>query len=402
MEQRTIRWFGRRAMVALVVGALLYGVTSWLTSFLNLSVSAVNLSLVLRPAVVVPILMGFFYGPLVGLGVGFFGNALGDWLVFNGAAPARLPAAFTFWHFHLGNGLMGALPGLYARYHPRYRSLGEVGAALVVAAAGVGVGMFTASALDFWLCRADAPAPWCRLVGPSFEFVMSARFLPLATTNVINTLILLPIVLYNAERLDLRQASWVRSGLLRRLLLAILVSAALPTLLLGYFLTQQFSLNQQLAATGASAPPLPTATLTVQILFTILVSLGFTVANATLVAQSFSRPLLRLSAAAEQMERGELPEGEAQQLAQSEGGDEIGQLARVFGRMAAEVIQREARLKQQIVALRIEIDEAKKAREVAEITGTDYFQSLQARARELRQGMKRATSTPPTPEPVGE
>jgi hypothetical protein len=70
--------------------------------------------------------------------------------------------------------------------------------------------------------------------------------------------------------------------------------------------------------------------------------------------------------------------------------------------MAAEVIQREACLKQQIVALRIEIDEAKKAREVAEITGTAYFQSLQARARELRQAMKRATSTPPTPEPVGE
>jgi hypothetical protein len=81
-------------MVALVVGALLYGVASWLTSFRNLSVSAVNLSLVLRPAVVVPILMGVLYGPLVGLGVGFFGNALGDWLVFNGAAPARLPAAF--------------------------------------------------------------------------------------------------------------------------------------------------------------------------------------------------------------------------------------------------------------------------------------------------------------------
>jgi hypothetical protein len=125
----------------------------------------------------------------------------------------------------------------------------------------------------------------------------------LATTNVINTLILLPIALYNAERLDLRQASWVRSGLLRRLLLAILVSAALPTLLLGYFLIQQFSLSQQLAATVLvrhPSPPRPSPCRSCS----ILVSLGFAVANATLVAQPFSRPRLRLSAAAEQMERG--------------------------------------------------------------------------------------------------
>jgi hypothetical protein len=34
--------------------------------------------------------------------------------------------------------------------------------------------------------------------------------------------------------------------------------------------------------------------------------------------------------------------------------------------------------------LRIEVDEAKKARAVAEITTTDYFQNLQLRAQQLR------------------
>ena len=61
--------------------------------------------------------------------------------------------------------------------------------------------------------------------------------------------------------------------------------------------------------------------------------------------------------------------------------DELGQLARVFQRMAQEVAAREQRFKQQIETLRIEIDETKKARQVAELTETDFFQQLQAQAR---------------------
>ncbi|MFN8534293.1 MAG: HAMP domain-containing protein [Dehalococcoidia bacterium] len=400
---RQIRLFGRREAIALVVGIVLYGVTSWLTSFLNLSVNAINVNLVLRPAVVVPILMGFFYGPVVGFGVGFFGNALGDWLTFNGANPAFIARAFTFWHSHLGNGLLGFVPGLYAwLLKPRYRTFREVMIALAVAVLAVAIGMGTSSLFDFWLCRAEAPAPWCRAIGPSFEFIVTTRFIPLFTSNAINTLILVPIVMYNAERIDLRNTNWVRSGLLQRLLLAIVISAGLPTLLLGYFLTQQFSINQQLTATASGAQQLSTTTLTVQILLTVLLSLVFTIANATLVAQSFSRPLLRLTAAAERMERGQLSEAEAAELTSTDQGDEIGQLSKVFGRMAEEVLQREARLKQQIVDLRIEIDEVRKTREVEEITGTDYFQALQARARELRRGMQRTTTSESSPEPVGE
>jgi integral membrane sensor domain MASE1 len=64
--------------------------------------------------------------------------------------------------------------------------------------------------------------------------------------------------------------------------------------------------------------------------------------------------------------------------------DRLGQLARVFGRMAQEVYARERRLREQVAQLRIEIDESKKTREVAEITETDYFQRLRERAQQLR------------------
>ena len=64
--------------------------------------------------------------------------------------------------------------------------------------------------------------------------------------------------------------------------------------------------------------------------------------------------------------------------------DALGQLARVFQRMAREVFERERRLKAQVQQLRIEIDEAKAAREVSEITDTDFFRELQEKASKLR------------------
>jgi CheY-like chemotaxis protein len=64
--------------------------------------------------------------------------------------------------------------------------------------------------------------------------------------------------------------------------------------------------------------------------------------------------------------------------------DALGQLARVFQQMATEVRARERRLKQQVRKLRIEIDEARAARQVAEITETEYFQDLQRKVSKLR------------------
>jgi DNA repair ATPase RecN len=64
--------------------------------------------------------------------------------------------------------------------------------------------------------------------------------------------------------------------------------------------------------------------------------------------------------------------------------DALGQLARTFQRMASEVRAREERLHQQVRELKIEIDEGRQERKVAEITGTEYFKDLRNRAEELR------------------
>jgi hypothetical protein len=53
--------------------------------------------------------------------------------------------------------------------------------------------------------------------------------------------------------------------------------------------------------------------------------------------------------------------------------------------MAEQVKAREQKLKQQVVELNFEIDEAKRERQVAAVTGTQYFQQLQQKAHRLKQ-----------------
>ena len=52
---------------------------------------------------------------------------------------------------------------------------------------------------------------------------------------------------------------------------------------------------------------------------------------------------------------------------------------------ALEVYAREERLRREVRSLEVQIDESKRARQVAEIADTDYFQTLQRKARELRE-----------------
>ena len=52
--------------------------------------------------------------------------------------------------------------------------------------------------------------------------------------------------------------------------------------------------------------------------------------------------------------------------------------------MADKVRQREQSLKRQVEALKIEIDETKRKKQVSEIADSDFFRELQAKARDMR------------------
>ncbi|CAN5584359.1 hypothetical protein BH23CHL7_BH23CHL7_16260 [soil metagenome] len=98
--------------------------------------------------------------------------------------------------------------------------------------------------------------------------------------------------------------------------------------------------------------------------------------------REYLEQVAKVTDAAVALEAGEF--GSDSLSAVADRSDALGQLARTFQKMAAEVAAREERLRAQVRELRIEIDEARQAAKVAEITGSDYFQDLRSRAADLR------------------
>lgn len=94
----------------------------------------------------------------------------------------------------------------------------------------------------------------------------------------------------------------------------------------------------------------------------------------------------RVTGAAAALEAGTEDLGDLASVAARD--DALGVLARRFESMAREVLAREARLREQVRELRIEIDQTRQARQVAEITDTDFFRDLRGRATELRRTMR--------------
>ena len=75
--------------------------------------------------------------------------------------------------------------------------------------------------------------------------------------------------------------------------------------------------------------------------------------------------------------------------------DEVGELARTFQRMGAEIVERERRLREQVARLTVEIDRTRVEEAVADITESEYFARIKERADELRWN-RRDEDDPPT------
>jgi nitrogen fixation/metabolism regulation signal transduction histidine kinase len=121
---------------------------------------------------------------------------------------------------------------------------------------------------------------------------------------------------------------------------------------------------------------------------TALVLLALAV--SAVLARRVTGPVLRLTGAAAAVEAETCNPADLNDLARRD--DELGELARVFQRMAEDVILRELRLREQLRELRVEIDEVRAAKQVAEITETDYFKDLRSKASALRERHRSAGS----------
>lgn len=363
----------------MIVGVVLYAGITAITSFANLG-EAIGGDI--RPAIAVPIFFGFVFGPIVGFVVGALGNFCYDlyagWIqipppMITDSMLVNITIGLLL-NWEIGNGLIGFIPGLRAVAHPHYRTWREQFVALGYLSVAIVSGVGFAALLDVYLY-------------PGADMTMfTTQFLPIVRVNLLNAALLVPILLFNYERLALANRDWFRSVLLRRFALTILLSAALPTALLSMFLINQ-----------ASEAAIHSTSLMIQLSLTIGITVIFTLVNAVILAQGILRPLLNLTEAAKAIQGNHFTSQQAAAL--RDGLDErteLSDLSEVFSEMAEEVIAREESLRKQVNELKIIIDESQRHEQVIEITESEYFRNLQQRADKIRQRHQRNLSLPPT------
>jgi energy-coupling factor transport system substrate-specific component len=170
MEKKSLWKFGTREVVYAAIGAALYAVLAVATNFLQIP-SAGNVSF--RPAVAIPMFFGIAFGPLVGFISGFLGNIISDMISGYG---------FWFW-WDLGNGIMGLIPGLMAFSFTSFKAQATLIKAEIYVIVGVLVGMGVASLSEMWVSGAD------------MNTVIVGNWVPAITGNLVNGLILVPILM---------------------------------------------------------------------------------------------------------------------------------------------------------------------------------------------------------------
>lgn len=166
---------GVRQVVYMALGAALYGGLSYLTNILQLPATS-NVSF--RPAIVIPLLFGAVFGPWVGLFTGGVGNFLGDYISGYG----------VYWNWDVGNGLIGFVAGLALFITwGRYSKVANIITAEIFGIIAVLVGIGFAAYSDIWVSKYDFAAA-------------TGNFVPAALSDLVNGIILLPILLvaYNA------------------------------------------------------------------------------------------------------------------------------------------------------------------------------------------------------------
>jgi len=124
-----------------------------------------------------------------------------------------------------------------------------------------------------------------------------------------------------------------------------------------------------------------------QVLLAFIITYGLLFAIVYFLSSFFTRPIVALTQAAARIGEGDY-EGSLAQLATNRQAslfaDETTRLSQVFQSMVDKVYQREQTLRKQVEELKIEIDEARRRKDVGEIVETDFFRSLQSKAREMR------------------
>lgn len=203
--------------------------------------------------------------------------------------------------------------------------------------------------------------------------------------------------------------AFLRSGMLRTLLVVLLALSLTPLLVTsGLSLWDNARLNESVASLeegGVDAAAMSTLEdLQTDVsrrnwisLVVFVLALGGIVGAGVFLSRYLARPLLLLGDVARKVSAGDYSQDVTRLIGPRR--DEIGEFAEAFNLMVAMIEAREVNLRAQVQRLKIEIDEARKQQQVAEITDSEYFRQLRESAQRMReQAGRRAEGSSPDPE----
>jgi energy-coupling factor transport system substrate-specific component len=167
-----------RTIVYAAIGAALYGVLG-LFSFLLPGTQNVSI----RPAFAIVTFFGYGFGPIVGLFVGFVGNAIIDQIQGSGF--------LTYWNWSLANGLAGLVAGLGSLYLGGMATGSISRRALGGAIAGI-----VGAVVGFLFVFSDM-----FMGGGDFNTILTTSYIPVVIADVIAAAILTPVLVYAWEPL---------------------------------------------------------------------------------------------------------------------------------------------------------------------------------------------------------
>lgn len=336
---------GMRALVLIISAALVYG---FLNAYSNRLLLPSAPFIALRPQVVLPFFLGFVFGPWVGFLTGFLGNMIGDALCGYGC--------WTFWNWHIANGIYGLLPGFACYFGLKeIRTLRRfvIMETIVVATNLVAIGVAVLADL-LWLKTMQFPES------------LNSWILPALITNIVLSFVLVPLLLVFVKFIVITVETRITLVLSWLIVSIVVISATAVTWTVWNDLTSQAASVQAFYSAG--------------IVTVLVVIIGFLI--SVFLAHRITDPLANLGQAARQVEQGEYQLPVLDTL--DKRSDEFGQLATVMRSMASQIEARETRLKNQVAELKIEIDRTKQDEDVREIVESDYFKALRQKARGFR------------------
>jgi energy-coupling factor transport system substrate-specific component len=328
------------------ISAVIYGLFNSISNYFNLPGCEF---VELRFQIVLPMFIGFIYGPIPGFFVGFIGDRLGY-------ALHGLNIMFA-WNWSIANGFIGMIPGLAIFLKLKnIKSIRDYTIIMILSASAASFPIVFASILDTIILKL------------SFFNILYTRIIPASITNIVFALLLFPLLLILAKRLFFTIATRNMLLITYLLLLSVILTYSVSVWTMWSNATAENILNyQDLYNIGILS-------------FSILI-VGFGI--SVLIVKKVTTPIITIANTAENIANGNyILNQEFENVVLRP--DELGKLATVFKNMTSQIYKREKKLKNEVRELKIILEKNKNIEAVKKITGTKYFQKLKEKAKEMR------------------